>query len=362
MVFGERLKALRRNAGYTQQNMADMLGTTCQAVSRWETNVSMPDISMIPTLCSLLEVSADKLLGIDEENREKEIARVLEQNGGIELSADRGVIAGAVEDLRRAVRDYPGDMRLMRLLKEMIAGLEEFAIDDADKTEYNALLNEHAALIDALMRREEDTDSRLSATAEKCFLLRDLGRDAEAAALAQTLPSNRNTREGVLRSILTGEAQAALCSAGVFDGYLELTLSLMRLVDCVDAGGHALLDDADALCLIEAFARADKALWGEGGAYAFFTGLLFLRAAVICVKKGDNTAALGYCERAASVCTAKDDAQMLHMNALLGKKRDASGCAQALCAKLESDSFAPLGSEPRFVALRARLELAARDE
>ncbi|MCL2774538.1 MAG: DUF2807 domain-containing protein [Oscillospiraceae bacterium] len=61
--FGERIAVLRKNKNMTQDELAQRLGVTSQAVSKWENSLSYPDIEIIPTICSILEVSLDDIFG-----------------------------------------------------------------------------------------------------------------------------------------------------------------------------------------------------------------------------------------------------------------------------------------------------------
>ena len=61
--FGIRLAECRRNKNFTQEELANRLGVTPQALSKWEKGLSSPDISMLCSLCGVLDVSADFLLG-----------------------------------------------------------------------------------------------------------------------------------------------------------------------------------------------------------------------------------------------------------------------------------------------------------
>ena len=63
-TMGRRISRLRREKGYTQEQLAELLHISPQAVSKWENDISNPDISIIPQLASVLGVSADELLGI----------------------------------------------------------------------------------------------------------------------------------------------------------------------------------------------------------------------------------------------------------------------------------------------------------
>ena len=61
-TIGKRIQALRKERGMTQKQLADAVGVTPQAVSKWETDESCPDITALPLLASTLSVSVDTLL------------------------------------------------------------------------------------------------------------------------------------------------------------------------------------------------------------------------------------------------------------------------------------------------------------
>ncbi len=60
--IGEFLAALRKSKGYTQQEVAERLGVSNKTVSSWETGASCPDISVIPVIAELYEVTCDEIL------------------------------------------------------------------------------------------------------------------------------------------------------------------------------------------------------------------------------------------------------------------------------------------------------------
>ena len=62
MTIGEKIALRRRSAGLSQEALAGQLGVSRQAVSRWETNESLPDTEKILQLCRIFGVSADDLL------------------------------------------------------------------------------------------------------------------------------------------------------------------------------------------------------------------------------------------------------------------------------------------------------------
>lgn len=60
--FAERFTRLRQDRGYTQQKIAEKLGVTPQAVSKWENGSSLPDAEMIRFIAQLMDCTTDYLL------------------------------------------------------------------------------------------------------------------------------------------------------------------------------------------------------------------------------------------------------------------------------------------------------------
>ena len=66
--IGNRISKCRKIKGLTQEGLANLMGVSAQAVSKWETDQSCPDISALPKLCQILGITADELLtGIKDE-------------------------------------------------------------------------------------------------------------------------------------------------------------------------------------------------------------------------------------------------------------------------------------------------------
>lgn len=61
-TFGSTIAALRKEKGMTQLELAQSMGVTDKAVSKWERNLSFPDVASLPRLAEQLGVSVDELL------------------------------------------------------------------------------------------------------------------------------------------------------------------------------------------------------------------------------------------------------------------------------------------------------------
>ena len=67
MTIGNRIAALRREKNLKQDDLAQMLEVSPQAVSKWENDQTCPDISLLPKLAKILGVSVDELLSGKQE-------------------------------------------------------------------------------------------------------------------------------------------------------------------------------------------------------------------------------------------------------------------------------------------------------
>ena len=61
-TIGNRIAKFRKEKNKTQEELANLLGVSSQAVSKWENDASCPDISLLPQLCEVLGITADELL------------------------------------------------------------------------------------------------------------------------------------------------------------------------------------------------------------------------------------------------------------------------------------------------------------
>ena len=77
-TIGQKIKELRRAKGLSQQNLADKLSVTSQAVSKWETDSSLPEMTMLPDIAALFGVQIDDLFEYSTEKRYESIAAKIE--------------------------------------------------------------------------------------------------------------------------------------------------------------------------------------------------------------------------------------------------------------------------------------------
>lgn len=78
MTFGTKLQHIRKAAGLSQEQLANLINMSRQAVSKWETDQATPDIEKLALLCDIFKISADELLGNENLSRHEAEDKKLE--------------------------------------------------------------------------------------------------------------------------------------------------------------------------------------------------------------------------------------------------------------------------------------------
>lgn len=222
MTFGETIRTLRRRADYTQENLAELLGISPQAVSRWECETAMPDISLLPRLANLFGVSTDLLLGVDPDGRDRKIEEI--RIRALKASAD-GYRREAVRILREGLRDYPNAHALMAALADTLLLEGEYG--------------ESLALAQWVIDHEPDMKLKTDAVSTAACALDRMGRHERAEELIRTLPELGS--DDLLIHILKGSARIReLRHKALVDGMTSLTCLYLLTAAEEDDGSPAL--------------------------------------------------------------------------------------------------------------------------
>lgn len=224
MKIGTQIRLLRKEKGISQDALAQQLGITCQAVSKWENGSTMPDITMLPVIARYFGVSVDYLLDYDLHNADEEIRSLCKR-----AFAVRGEQPAEAESiLREGLRRYPND--------EIILNHLVYVLDEQGK------LDETVLLCKELINSTRDDEVKYDAYRILLDAYRQQGKQALLREELNAIPELYFTKLELKATLLDGDEayEAALDQKGQSLGLaIEMLLVIVRQL-------HALGNDAAA--------------------------------------------------------------------------------------------------------------------
>lgn len=223
LKLGDKIRELRRRDGRTQENLADALGVTCQAVSRWEQNATFPDMTLIPSIANYFGISIDELFGY-ENDRDKKIDAVLEKNE-ILAREDNGVdvhIDERLTMLRAALIEFPANEKLLYALGDALVNAGyvrlgqssvvegEYYVTEAERHRKNPYWNEAIPIFEKLIDETKDIRIREKSVGWLIDLYCNMGENDRAMAIAENMPSMDYCREYLMSRSAKGAEEEKL--------------------------------------------------------------------------------------------------------------------------------------------------------
>ena len=226
MSFGKTIKDLRRKQDMTQERLAEILSISPQAISRWETGLAMPDISLIAPLCHLFNITSDELLGIDLAHRKEAVKAICEE---ADKYAHRGYLDKAREILEDGLQKYPDNCQIINELMYVSSWQK-------DATGDHKYLHEAIQWGEKLLAQSTDDQERHSAIQVLCFCYRDSGRLDEAVKMALSMPSLCISRQMLLSRIYSGNQAYRAKQSEAYDLLQFLSTRLDSMQTKLDSG------------------------------------------------------------------------------------------------------------------------------
>ena len=200
MKIGENIKRLRRQNGMTQERLAELLGVSYAAVSKWESGNTCPDISLLVPLSEIFGVTTDELLGARQDARE---ARFHALKAELKEMRETGSYDAHIAAARRAVAEFPFSEELRHEL--FLALMRRTAVSDAPCENKIELLAEAERLGCALLAQTNDPQMRIDLTGQLVRLYASgLGDSERACRTADMLPTVAQSREIVKHYAIEG--------------------------------------------------------------------------------------------------------------------------------------------------------------
>ena len=184
--IGETIKRLRKEREITQEEFAEILGVSCQSVSRWENDNCYPDIELIPTIAEFFGISTDRLMGVDETKEKEAVNNYLE---AFQKAISVGHIDECIVIARKGVAEFPNNYVLLDKLMYALFGSCD---DDGNNPNWKENIEKYDAEITALgeriMKYCPDVNLKLEAASRLAFNHILHGRKEMGKRIYETFP------------------------------------------------------------------------------------------------------------------------------------------------------------------------------
>ena len=112
-TMGQIIRRLRKERNFTQEELAQQLNITYQAVSRWENGTGMPDISQIVPLANVFGVTTDVLFGIEGTNATDEAYRIVHEANAMKQYGKMESYLAQYDHMLEGLNKYPNNLVLL---------------------------------------------------------------------------------------------------------------------------------------------------------------------------------------------------------------------------------------------------------
>ena len=257
MSLGKTIKKLRRERDMTQEQLAEILSISPQAVSRWETDMAMPDISLIAPICNLFNVSSDELLEIDFAQTQKNIETIICE---ADKYSQRGYFDEARDILENGLKKYLDNINL-------ITNLMYLSFWQHNRTDDDKYIDETIKWGEHILKRSTEDSQRHSAIQILCFSYSHIGRLEEAEKLAKSMPPICESQEILLSGIYSGDKAFNAKRSEINSLFKHLSNSLLFLQTNLDSGEWAFTQEECAVLRDKRIALIN--LFFENGDFGF---------------------------------------------------------------------------------------------
>lgn len=349
--FGKQLKDLRKQKSLTQEQTAELLNVSKQSVSRWENNMTYPDIMFLPTIASFFGVTVDTLLGADYETNEQTKREYFSKRHSAHHSGD---IQAAFELSQELYTRFPNDLSVIKavMTDSYLMGLHDVG---GRRKHY---LEMSIAVSERLMKMTDDIEDSCRCIRNIAACHRLLGNRETAVLWLNKLPSMWSGIEHTALSVLEGQEREVSIRRS-----LDSVLNLMyRLI--YESSQSPDLSASQRIMILEKI-PALFALLFENGDYGFYHGFLsrtYLEIAKFCLP--DRSRAISCIESAAEHARKMDGATPSEHTSILFSgdmispddwTRSGASVCEKLLQALDGCEFDTLRGDTEFEAIVSSL-------
>lgn len=282
ITLGENLRALRNKDGVTQEQLAEALEVSPQAVSRWENGAAFPDISVLPVIANFFDVTVDYILGVDTAHRQKEIDMAIETDQKLR---SQGETVKSVEFLREKAKEFPSNHIILHRLACSLFSLYHQSGENFSEEKKREMAREAVELCKRALRYCGSGDQLFIGQCKQTMVLNyvELGEREMAEEIADTLPSMWCSREIVHPKTLTGKAALKEYQEDLLMLTDAVVITMGRIKSCESYTDEQLIELAQIRESLILLLAGDNPCWLNERLF----NLVLIRAKIY-LRSGDN--------------------------------------------------------------------------
>lgn len=223
MNIGQKIKELRQENNLTQEELAEQLGVSPQAISRWENSTTYPDITLLPIIANMFDVTIDYLLDMDSYKMKEELKNIIEQD---DKFANQGKVKERENLLLQSLKKYPNNWDLKSRL------LSVYHVQTANDEETDEYYQQKAIELGHNILDKCNVDEyRYRAIQTLCFVYDWTNQTDKAIQIIEKLPDSFITKDSLMLDLVKGPEKNIKC-AEYITTLIELfhfTIDTMRL-------------------------------------------------------------------------------------------------------------------------------------
>ena len=257
MNIGAKIRNLRKEKKVTQEELAEYLHISSQAVSKWETGASCPDIDMLPKLAIFFGTSLDHLLDFDQSQVDAAIEEIIKESG-------RGGKDPARSEafLRKALEKYPNNDLLLTCI------LEDMQEQNADKSRNAEIIEIGQRVLDCT----KDDELKIDVLRILAETYHNMGEQAMAEYYLKKIPGLNFLYYEIAAAIKSGKERMenVACVEGLCIDKLICALWMRReeAADkekaAIDRQAREILDFFKAYPMYRKIAEIMEGFWNDG--------------------------------------------------------------------------------------------------
>ncbi len=220
--IGTKIKELRKRDSRTQDTVAEAIGVTAQAISRWEKGGAYPDMELIPSIANYFGITIDELFGYECERQSKidTLVKTIEEKNKLNNGQDV-CIDECISLAREGLIEFPGNEKLMLCLASVLynAGYAKYGeyhltddagydVFDIERHKKYAEWQEAIKLYEKLLMSLGEGEMRHKAVRELVQLYANTGKNEKAKRIAENSPDIAICRELLMLNCCNGKERA----------------------------------------------------------------------------------------------------------------------------------------------------------